>query len=94
VLRDDTGSAVDLSGATARLHVRDGSGAKVAEASTADGRITISPAEGRISLIMPASAMTVPPGTYRWDLEVTWPGGDVQTIEQQSLVVMEDMTHD
>lgn len=94
MLTDDGGNAVDLSGASARLHVRDQAGAKVAEASTADGRITMTPASGRIDMRMPAAAMAMQPGPYRFDLEITTAGGDVTTLEQAMLVVLEDMTHD
>ena len=94
VLKDDGGTPVDLSGATARLHVRDASGAKVAEASTADGRLVVTAAQGRVDMTVPAAAMQLAPGAYRFDLELTYPGGVVQTIEQSTLVVLEDMSRD
>lgn len=94
IIADAAGNPVDLTGATVRLHVRDAAGAKVMEASTANGRITLHPAAGRIDLVMPKEATGVPPGSYRFDLEVTFPSGVRQTYEQATLVVMEDMTRD
>lgn len=94
VIESPAGTPVDLTGATARLHVRDATGVKVMEASTADGRITIRPAEGRIDLAMPSSATAVSPGSYRFDIEVTYPDSTRATYEQATLVVLEDMTRD
>lgn len=88
------GAPVDLAGASARLHVRDAAGSLVAEASTVDGRLIITPAAGRIDLTMPAVAMQLVPGSYRFDLEVTYPGGLVRTYEQATLVVLEDISRD
>jgi hypothetical protein len=94
VLTDASGAPLDLTGASARLHARDAAGAKVMEASTADGRITLQPLLGRIDLVMPKEATGVAPGSYRFDLEVTFLNGVRQTYEQATLVVMEDMSRD
>ncbi len=94
IIKDDGGNPVDLSGVTARLHVRDAAGNKVAEASTTDGRMTITAAQGRIDMTIPAAAMAISPGVYRFDTEITTAGGEVRTIEQATLVVLEDVTHD
>lgn len=94
VIAHEDGSVVDLTGVTARLHVRNAVGNLVASASTADGRLTIQPTEGRIDLLMPANAMVLTPGNYRFDIEVSFPSGIVRTYEQSALVVLEDMSHD
>lgn len=94
IIADVAGNPVDLTGVTVRLHVRDAAGAKVMEASTADGRITLQPAAGRIDLVMPKEATGVSPGSYRFDMEVTFPSGVRQTYEQATLVVLEDMSRD
>lgn len=94
VIKDSAGNPVDLTGATARLHVRDAAGAKVMEASTADGRLTLQPAAGRIDLVMPAAVTEVAPANYRFDIEVTYPSGVRTTYEQATLVVLEDMSRD
>lgn len=94
VIQDESGAPVDLTGASVRLHVRDAAGVKVAEASTADGRLVITPLQGRIDMTIPAAAMAIAPGSYRFDLELTSAGGEVRTVEQATLVVLEDVTHD
>jgi hypothetical protein len=93
-LRDAAGSPIDLTGASARLQVRDAAGAVVISASTADGRLTLTPASGRIDMLVPYSATGIAPGSYRFDLEVTHASGLRRTYEQDTLVVLEDMTRD
>lgn len=88
------GVPLDLSGATARLHLRDEAGALVVAATTADGRLTVTPLSGRIDLLVPAATMVITPGRYRFDLEVTFNDGRRQTVEQTTLVVLEDMSRD
>lgn len=95
IVQDAHGAPLDLTGYTARLHVRDADGLKLAEASTADGRLVITPAAGRIELTMPAAVMAgLAPGSVRFDIELTSGGGEVTTLEQSTLVVREDMARD
>jgi hypothetical protein len=93
-LRDAEGSPIGLTGASARLQVRDAAGAVVISASTSDGRLTITPASGRIDMLVPYSATGIATGSYRFDLEVTHASGIRRTYEQDMLVVLEDLTHD
>jgi hypothetical protein len=93
-LKDAAGNPINLTGASARLQVRDATGAVVISASTTDGRITITPASGRIDMLVPYSATGLAPGSYRFDLEVTHASGLRRTYEQDTLVVLEDMTRD
>jgi len=93
-LRDRGGAPIDLTGALARLHLRDSSGALVVSGDTGDGRIVITPADGRIDMTIPYPAMDLAPGAYRFDLEVTHADGTRYTYEQGVLAVLEDMTHD
>jgi len=88
------GAPVDLADAAARLQVRDAAGALVMAASTADGRLSIASAEGRIDLVMPYAATNVAPGSYRFDLELTYADGTRKTVEQAALVVLEDVSRD
>lgn len=94
VIKDEAGTPIDLTGAAARLHVRNAAGALAVAASTADGRLTITPAAGRIDMMVPAAAMQIAPGAYRFDLEITTASGEVRTLEQSTLVVLEDMSRD
>ena len=93
-LRDAAGNPIDLTGASARLHVRDASGSVVISASTTDGRLTLTPASGLIYLQVPYAATGLTPGSYRFDLEVTYANGVRRTYEQNTLIVLEDVTHD
>ena len=94
LLRQPSGAPVDLTGATARLHVRSDTGALMIQASTADGRISIVPDDGRITMSVPYAATALTPGSYRYDIEVTYADGARQTIEQSTLIVLEDMSRD
>ncbi len=88
------GRPLDLTGASARLHLRDAAGVKVAEASTADGRLTLDGPAGRLDLTMPAAVMALPPGAYRFALEITDAEGQVRTVETHTLILLADVTHD
>lgn len=79
--------------ATARLHVRDETRSLIMSASTADGRLTISPDYSRIDLVMPKEVMAIPPKEYDFDLEVTWTNGVRLTIDKSVLVILEDVTY-
>ena len=94
LLKQPGGDPVNLSGAVARLHARNADGVLAIQASTADGRITITPVEGRIDMSVPYAATAVAPGSYRYDLELTHADGTRQTIEQSTLLVLEDMSRD
>lgn len=72
--RDPDGKPIDLSGFSAQMQIRDRVGGRVlAELSSANGRITIEPAEGRLHVEIPRSitknmALSTP-GVY--DLFIT-----------------------
>lgn len=85
------GQPVDLTGATARLHVRTPQGALQLNASA---YLSIAH-PGRIDLLVPyADTDTLDPGTYAYDLEVTYPSGVRRTYEQARLIISEDYTRD
>lgn len=94
-LQDDAGAPIDLTGASARVQVRDWTDALVLSASTADGRLTVSPAIGRVQMAAPAVATAaLAPGRYAFDFEVTYPDGTRTTYESATLVVQEDVARD
>jgi hypothetical protein len=93
-IKDAAGNPIDLTGASARLQVRDATGAVVISASTIDGRLTLTPASGRIDMLVPYSATVIAPGSYRFDIEVTHASGIRRTYEQDTLIVLEDVTRD
>lgn len=93
-LTGPSGAPIDLTGASARLQVRDAAGSLVAEASTADGRLTLGGSAGTAVMVMPYSATAIAPGSYRFDFEITFAGGVRRTYEQNVLIVLEDMARD
>lgn len=94
LLSQPAGAPVDLTGATARLHLRSSSGTLAVEATVDNGRIVITPLDGRIALSVPAAVMAaVAPGSYVADLEVTFADGTVRTIERLAVTVMGDATY-
>jgi len=95
IIKDASGNYVDLSGATVRLQVRDLNDNLKAEANVSNGQLTITPGVGRIDLLMPYTVtQTFDPGTYFFDLEVTFPTGIRKTYERGKLIVEKDYTHD
>jgi hypothetical protein len=94
-LKDPAKRPIDLTGATARLHVRNNTKALVYAASTSNGDIVLDGAAGKLTLTLAAAeTATWAPGTYKFDLEVTHADGTVKTYESSALVVLEDQTHD
>ncbi len=89
-----TQQLIDLTGATARLHIRDNAKALVYAASTANGDIVIEGAAGRVVLTVAASiTATWLPGNYKYDIEVTHSDGTVKTYEDMVLAVLQDQSH-
>lgn len=88
------GAPVDLTGASARLQVRDKLNAVRIDVSTTEGSLVINDG-GRVNMVIAASTMqTMQPGSYKFDLEVTYANGHVQSTETLTLKVVEDMTFD
>lgn len=91
--KDAQQALIPLTGATARLFVRDSQGAVVITASSQNGELVIRGTEGTIVMTVPASAMALAPGRYEFDLEVTFADGTVATYDRSTLTVLEDVTH-
>ncbi len=95
VLKTAAGDPVDLTGATARLQLRDRSGTLVHESNTTNGELVVGVEPGRIELTVPyAVTETFEAGTYRFELEVTFSTGVRRTYESNALEVVADVTHD
>lgn len=94
-IRDAENNVIDLTGATARLHIRDENDNLIYAATMDNGSISIDAPNGTIYLTVDASiTRNMNPGTYYFDIEVTYPNGTVKTYEQEKLKVMKDITHD
>jgi len=84
---------IDLTGATARVQLRNSQNTLLVEANTSNGRITLNPTQGRIDMNVPYSVMeSVPVGTYQYDLEVTFPNGVRRTYVVDNLHVERDVS--
>jgi hypothetical protein len=92
-LADSADAPIDLTGASARLHVRDKTGLLAMSADTTDARLVIT--ANRIDLTMPAAVTAlIAPGAYRYALEITFTDDTVRTIETNTLSVQADLTYD
>ena len=84
---------VDLTGYTADMQVRDVSNNLITELSTANGRITLTPALGTINLTLTASqTAALAPGNYNYDLNLTSPGGFVYKILIGAFIINASVT--
>ncbi len=94
-LSDSTGLNVDLTGFTAamQLRVQIGSLAAVDTLTTDNGRIEISPEEGKIVCSFPHAQTTkYPVRTLVYDLEITSAGGEVTRVVQGKITVSGEVT--
>jgi hypothetical protein len=101
--KDESGNKVslDLTDCSARLMVKPKRGEAVLYAAppsdppdeTVNGEVIIIPADGLVTVLFPvATTLTVRPGEYLSDLEVTWADGTVQSSATFAVIVEEDMT--
>lgn len=90
-----TGAAIDLTGCTARMHIR----AKQPDASTLltltteNSRITLGGVAGTVDLFISdedTAAITWTSGV--WDLEIAHPNGDVTRLSEGSISVSKEVT--
>jgi len=93
--KDSAGSAVNLTGYTARMDVRtsiDAAGAAVLSLTTTNGRIVLGGTAGTINLSAEATAtQAVQSGNYVYDLELV-SGSTVTRLVQGSFVVRGEVT--
>lgn len=89
----DTGSAINLTGATAKMQVRTTYGAASPSLTFeigGSGGLTIpTPTNGRIVLSKTANVV---PGNYVYDLQVTFAGSVVRTVARGMFVVLDEVT--
>jgi hypothetical protein len=81
---------VDVSGSTAKAEVRNAPGGNLLTTM----ECTVTP-PNNIGVRMPASAWTSwPPNVVKgvWDLQVTYPSGDISTVVAGSVTVTADVT--
>lgn len=86
---------IDLTGYTARMHIRDviTNPVFLLELTTGNGRIAITPLLGKIELILSdtiTAAITWTSGVY--DLEIISPAGEVTRLVQGTVTVSPEVT--
>ena len=86
---------IDLTGASARLYIRDKKKALVCEATTANAKITITELTGTVSANVPAAETELfKIEDHKYDLEITHADGTVKTYVSNTLKILEDQTYD
>ena len=93
--RDSAKNPYNITGYTARMHVRSEveSASLVLELTTANSRITLGGATGQVTLNVAASIMTdVPAGKYVYDLELVSTTSVVTRLVQGNFVVRGEVT--
>lgn len=89
VLKDNSGSPINLSGYTAKCSIKSGY-------SAVDGwnaTCTITAVDGRVDIMFPSSVMeTIDAGDYIWDFQVTNPGGNVRTYLTGDVKIWDEVT--
>lgn len=93
--QNEDNTPIDLTGAHARCQVRVDPADDDPVLSVEDGNgITLGGEDGTIALEISAEAMSdVPaPGSYRYDLEIEWPGGRVTRVIEGPFVVKPEVS--
>lgn len=89
---ESSSGAVDLTGATATFYVRDWFRTLKITASTNTGQITLKPG-GVIELQIAGADFNLPIGAYRWQLEVSFPGGERRIIDRGTVTILRDVAN-
>lgn len=93
----EDGTAVDLTGYSAKMQIRDSDDSLVMELSTDNGRITVD-SSGTITLHVPGSDTALIPETtneyYRYDLLLTSPTGVRTRLIEGRVEVTRDVTRE
>jgi hypothetical protein len=85
---------VDLTGADARLQLRNRAGAMIVEATILDGGLTTSETLGEISAAIPYADMDIAPGDYAHEIEVTFTDATRKTYARGVVQVVDDIVRD
>ena len=93
LIKDESLSAIDLTGCAVRFQARDLDGVLVISSSVEDGGITLDAIAGRIYLKVSKTAMQIDAGSYNFDLEATYPDDTRITYEQGILIILQDYAY-
>jgi hypothetical protein len=89
VIKDSTGSPIDLNGYTAKCSIRENYGS----VSSFDATCNVTTDEGRVEILFPSSVVeTITAGSYIWDFQITNPDGNVRTYLAGDVTVYDEVT--
>lgn len=89
VIKDSTGSPVNLTGYTAKCSVRSGYDA----VESFDATCTITAIDGKVDILFPSSVTEqLDAGDYIWDFQVTNPDGNVRTYLTGDVKIWNEVT--
>lgn len=84
---------IDLTGCTGKMQIRDSSGSLMATASSANSEITITGSTGTVNVVFPAATTAlIPAGSYKSDLQLTFPDTTVQSSSTLTITVEAGIT--
>ena len=84
---------IDLTGCTAKMQIRDSAGVLVAPIAPATTTITITGSTGTVLVVFPAATTaSVAAGSYKSDLQITFPDGTVQSSSTVIITVEAGIT--
>jgi hypothetical protein len=91
---DENEAPIDLTGYTARMHVRKTvkSATTLIELTTANGRITLTPADGKLDLLLTATLTAAITDGGVYDVELVSPGGVVTRILEGKFTLSREVT--
>ncbi len=78
ITRDDTGSAIDLTGATIRMYFRAKGGSSILFTLTAP--VTGDYSSGIVLFSFSSGNLNIDEGYYEGEIEITYSGGTVETV--------------
>lgn len=95
VWQDGNGLAIDMTGCTAKMQVRPSVASPdiLIELSTTNGRISIIPLDGRISLyVSDEDTAVLTPAKAVYDLEIYLPNGEVIRLIEGKVTIKAEVT--
>lgn len=95
VLKDSSGTVIDLTGYTARMQIRPfiASSTIIDELTTGNGRAVITAAEGKVAFTFPHDKTAAyPAGNARYDIEIESADGEVTRVLEGAFVVRPEVT--
>lgn len=89
VIKDSTGSVVNLTGYTAKCSIK----SSFSASSSFDATCTVTALEGLVEIMFPSSVTEdILAGSYVWDFQVTNPSGNVRTYIAGDVTVFDEVT--